>query len=225
VSFRVTSLDDVPREEGADGADWLRLRKQLDVRAFGVNVYGAKAGNRVIEEHDELGTAAGRHQELYVVLRGRARFELDGDVHDAPAGTTVFVRDPAVRRGAHAEEDGTLVLVVGGTPGAAYEVSIWEEAADAYPHWEAGDYAAAVEILRGVVAQHPETALILYNLACAEALNGEHDAALEHLARATALEERWRKAARDDADFDALRDDPRFELAVTGQAEIPGQSS
>jgi hypothetical protein len=74
VSFRVTTLDDVPREEGADGADWLRLRKQLDVRAFGVNVYGAKAGNRVIEEHDELGTAAGRHQELYVVLWGRARF-------------------------------------------------------------------------------------------------------------------------------------------------------
>jgi tetratricopeptide (TPR) repeat protein len=222
VSFRVTTLDDVPREEGADGADWLRLRKQLDVRAFGVNVYGAKAGNRVIEEHDELGTAAGRHQELYVVLRGRARFELDGDIHEAPTGTTVFVRDPAVRRGAHAEEDGTLVLVVGGNPGHAYDVSVWEQAADAYPHWRNGDFAKAVEILRDVAERYPDKGLILYNLACAEALNGERDAALEHLARATALEERWRNAAREDADFDAVKDDPRFELAVAGQTDAPG---
>jgi tetratricopeptide (TPR) repeat protein len=222
MSFRVTTLDEVPRQQGAEGSDWLRLRKQLDVRAFGVNVYGADADKRVIEEHDELGTAAGRHQELYVVLRGRARFELDGEVHDAPTGTLVFVRDPAVRRGAHAEEDGTLVLVAGGNPGHAYEVSIWEQAADAYPYWEAGDYGKAVEILRGVVEKYPETGLILYNLACAEALNGEHDAALEHLARATALEERWRKAASEDPDFDAVRDDPRFELAVAGQAKPTG---
>jgi tetratricopeptide (TPR) repeat protein len=222
VSFRVANVDDVPREEGADGSDWLRLRKELGVRAFGVNVYGANAGNRVIEEHDELGTAAGRHQELYVVLRGRARFELDGDVHDAPTGTAVFVRDPAVRRGAHSEEDDTLVLVVGGNPGHAYDVSIWEQAADAYPHWRAGNYAKAVEILRDVADRYPETGLILYNLACAEALNGEHDAALEHLARATALEERWRKAASEDRDFDGVRDDPRFELAVAGQADAAG---
>jgi tetratricopeptide (TPR) repeat protein len=222
MSFRVTTLDEVPRQEGAEGSDWLRLRKQLDVRAFGVNVYGADTGKRVIEEHDELGTAAGRHQELYVVVRGRARFELDGDVHDAPTGTLVFVRDPAVRRGAHAEEDGTLVLVAGGNPGHAYEVSIWEQAADAYPHWEAGDYGKAVEILRGVVEKYPETGLILYNLACAEALNGERDAALEHLARATALEERWRKAASEDRDFDAVRDDRRFQLAVAGQAKPAG---
>jgi tetratricopeptide (TPR) repeat protein len=222
VSFRVTSLDEVPREEGAEGSDWLRLRRELDVKAFGVNVYGADAGKRVIEEHDELGAAAGRHQELYLVLRGHARFELDGDVHDAPTGTAVFVRDPAVRRGAHAEEDGTLVLVAGGDPGKAYEVSIWEQAADAYPHWRAGDYGKAVEILREVAEKYPGTGLILYNLACAEALNGEPDAALEHLAGATALEERWRKAAREDPDFDSVRDDPRFELAVAGQADSAG---
>jgi tetratricopeptide (TPR) repeat protein len=222
LSFRVTSLDTVPVEEGADGADWLRLRKYLDITAFGANVYGASAGGRVIEDHDELGTAAGRHQELYVVLRGRARFELDGEVHEATAGTAVFVRDPAVRRGAYAEEDGTLVLVAGGTPGQAYEVSVWEQAADAYPLWRQRDYAGAVAILRDVAERHPDRGLILYNLACAEALNGEHDAALKHLARATALEERWRTAARDDPDFDSIRDDPRFESAVAGKPDAVG---
>jgi tetratricopeptide (TPR) repeat protein len=220
--FTVLSIDDVPRQEGAEGSDWLRVRKALDVKAFGINVYGANAGRRVIEEHDELGAAAGRHEELYVVLKGRARFELDGEVQDAPVGTSVFVRDPAVRRGAIAEEDRTLVLVAGGNPGYPYEVSVWEQAADAYPYWRRRDYGKAVEILREVVESHPETGLILYNLACAETLNGEHDAALEHLARAAALEERWRSAALDDPDFDAVRDDPRFELAVAGKADAAG---
>ncbi len=192
------------------------------MKAFGVNIYGADAGKRVIEEHDELGTVAGRHQELYVVLRGRARFELDGDEHDAPTGTSVFVRDPAVRRGAHAEEDGTLVLVAGGNPGHAYEVSVWEQAADAYPYWEQGDYPRAIEILREVAEAYPDRGLLLYNLASVETLNGEHDAGLEHLARATELEERWRAAAKDDPDFDAVRDDPRFQLAVAGQANAAG---
>lgn len=221
-AFQVTNVDEIPRQKGAEGSDWYRLRKALDVKAFGVNIYGADAGKRVIEEHDELGSAAGRHQELYVVLRGRARFELDGDAHDAPAGTQVFVRDPAVRRGAHAEEDGTLVLVAGGNPGHPYEVAAWEQAADAYPHWERGDYARAVEILREVVDRYPDKALILFNLACAEVLNGEHDAGLEHLTRATALEDRWRANARDDPDFDAVRDDPRFELAVAGKPGAAG---
>jgi mannose-6-phosphate isomerase-like protein (cupin superfamily) len=222
VSFKVLSLDEVTPQIGAENSDWLRLRKALDVKAFGVNAYGADTHKRVIEEHDELGSAAGRHEELYVVLRGRARFDLDGDEIEAPVGTAVFVRDPAVRRGAHAEEDGTLVLVVGGAPGKPYEVSIWEEAADAYPLWEQGDYAGAVQILRSVVEKHPQTGLILYNLACAETLNGEHDAALEHLTRAADLEDRWRKAARDDPDFDSIRSDPRFELAVAGQTGPAG---
>jgi tetratricopeptide (TPR) repeat protein len=40
---------------------------------------------------------------------------------DAPAGTLVFVRDPAVRRAAIAEEDATSVLVVGAVSGRAFE--------------------------------------------------------------------------------------------------------
>ena len=36
-----------------------------------------------------------------------------------PAGSLVFLRDPAVKRYARAEEPGTTVLAVGGKPGAA----------------------------------------------------------------------------------------------------------
>jgi tetratricopeptide (TPR) repeat protein len=208
--FSVTHLDELEPDRGADGARWFRLRRHLDVGAFGINAYGADAGHRVIEEHDERGTAAGKHEELYVVLRGVVRFSLNGAETVLPAGSCVFVEDRTVRRTAFAEEDGTIVLVVGGVPGQGYRVSAWEEAADAYPYWEAGDHAKAVEILRSVIDEHPDAGIVLYNLACAEVLAGESEPALEHLERAIALEERFRELAKTDEDFDAIRDRSEF---------------
>ena len=212
--FQVTHLDEATPERGADGARWFRLRRDLDVGAFGVNAYGADAGHRVIEEHDELGTAAGKHEELYVVLRGTARFELDGDEHTVPAGNVVFISDRKVRRGAMAEEDGTVVLVVGGTPGKAYEVSAWEEAGDAYPLWEDGKHEEAREILSAVAEKHPNAGIVLYNLACVEAILGETEPALKHLRRSIELEERFREFARTDEDFESMRDRPEFRELV-----------
>jgi tetratricopeptide (TPR) repeat protein len=212
--FQVAHLDELTPQQGDEGSKWFRLRRDLDVGAFGINAYGADAGKRVIEEHDELGTAAGKHQELYLVLRGSATFDLDREKTTVPAGSCVFIRDPTIRRGAMAEEDGTIVLVVGGTPGEAYAVSAWEAAGDAYPHWESGDHAKAVEILRSVVDEHPEAGIVLYNLACVETLVGEPDAALEHLRRAIELEERFRERARTDEDFEKIRDRQDFRELV-----------
>ena len=44
----------------------------------------------MVEEHTEerLG-----HEEVYVVVAGRATFVLDGEEIDAPAGSLVFLRD------------------------------------------------------------------------------------------------------------------------------------
>jgi mannose-6-phosphate isomerase-like protein (cupin superfamily) len=212
--FQVARFDELTPQSGAENSRWFRLRRDLDVGAFGINAYSADAGKRVIEEHDELGTAAGKHEELYVVLRGSARFELDDDEHTVPAGSCVFIPETKVRRGAIAEEDGTVVLVVGGTPGEAYAVSAWEAAGDAYPLWESGDHTKAVEILRSVVDEHPDAGVVLYNLACAETLAGEPDEALEHLRRSIELEERFREYARTDDDFATIRDRPEFRELV-----------
>ena len=216
--FQVVHLDEMAPQEGDEGARWFRLRRDLDIRALGINAYGADAGHRVIEEHDERGTAAGKHEELYVVLRGTARFELDGEERLARSGEFVFIDDTAVRRGAIAEEHGTIVLVAGGTPGQAYEVSAWEAAADAYPHWREGDHAKAVEILRSVAEEHPNAGIVLYNLACAEVLAGEPDEAFGHLARAIDLEERFRESARTDEDFTSVRERPEFQQLVEAAA-------
>jgi quercetin dioxygenase-like cupin family protein len=216
--FQVAHLDDLVPQRGVEGSKWFRLRRDLDIKSLGVNAYGADAGQRVIEEHDELGTAAGKHEELYVVLRGTARFELNGEEKVVGASESVYIRDPAVRRGAFAEEDGTIVLVAGGTPGEAYAVSAWEAAGDAYPHWEKGDHGKAVEILRGVIDEHPDAGIVFYNLACAEVLSGEPDAAIGHLRRAIELEERFREFARTDADFEAIRERAEFRELVESEA-------
>jgi quercetin dioxygenase-like cupin family protein len=108
---------------------WIPVRHRLGVTAFGTNAYrAARAGAVVVEPHDELPEDPEREpaqEELYVVVLGRATFTLDGERVDAPAGTVVFLPDPAVHREAVAEEDGTVVLAAGGAPGT-FTPSAWE---------------------------------------------------------------------------------------------------
>lgn len=207
--FEVAHLEELDRLEGEFVTHPVRTR--FGISAFGVNAYsGREAGARVIEEHDELGEGAGHHEELYVVLSGRARFILDGEERDAPAGTFVFVRDPAVRREAFAEEAGTTVLVAGGVAGQSFEPSPWEVWLEAFPSYQRKEYGRALEIMRTRLAEHPDNSNVLYNTACIEALAGEREAALEHLRRAAELEPRVSEWARDDSDLDAIRDGPAF---------------
>ena len=58
--------------------------------------------------------------------------------------------------------------------------------------------------------EYPEAGVLYYNLACAEAQLGESDAALEHLTRSVALEDRFAAYARDDEDLASIRADTRF---------------
>ena len=116
---RVISIDEVESLPVLGGElQWHPLRHTLGIRAFGMNAYtAAKAGDLVVEEHDEGSLG---HEEVYVVLAGRATFTLDGEEFDAPAGTVVHLADPKVTRVARAVEDGTRVLAVGGPPDAAF---------------------------------------------------------------------------------------------------------
>ena len=66
------------------------------------------------------GLGASGQEELYLVLSGKATFNVDGEPIYATAGTMVFVRDPAAKRSAVAKEEGTTILAIGGTPGRAY---------------------------------------------------------------------------------------------------------
>jgi tetratricopeptide (TPR) repeat protein len=186
------------------------VRLHFGINSFGINAYSARAGERVIEEHDELGHGAGRHEELYFVATGHATFELGGEEVDAPAGTAVFVRDPAVRRGAVAKEADTTVLVVGGVPGRVFEPSPWEAWLAAKPLLDAGQPDRGAAVFLQALERHPGNSNVLYNLACFESLAGRPDDALAHLTEAIELDPRMREWARADEDFAAIRDDPRF---------------
>jgi tetratricopeptide (TPR) repeat protein len=208
---RIQEIEPIPVVGGE--LQWRPVRRTLGIGAFGINAYTANAGDLVVEEHDETGAGAGHHEELYVVVTGHATFTVDGQEIDAPVGTCVFLDDPKERRGARAREDGTTVLAVGAERGTAFKVSPWEFAFAGVPAWEAERYDEAAALLREGLELHPGNASLLYNLACVEALTGDDDAALEHLAEA-AKNPRFRAFAETDSDFDSLRNDPRFSAAL-----------
>lgn len=211
AGVRVVRLDAVEglAEEGRPR--WHMIRSVLGIESFGINAWCAtEAGQELIGEHDEIGQGAGGHEELYLVLSGRATFTIDGDTVPAPEGTIVFVKDPATRRGAAADEAGTTVLVVGARPGEPFSISPWERSAEALRYWATGDWERAIEVLTAQLAEDPGNANILYNLACAESRHGLTGDALQHLGEAVRLEPRFADNARDDPDFDAIRGDERW---------------
>jgi tetratricopeptide (TPR) repeat protein len=85
---------------------------------------------------------------------------------------------------------------------------------DFFEPYNAKDYAAALEIGRGILHRYPGNALALYNIACMEALLGAKDDALKHLGEALAGSDRLRENARTDDDFASLRGDPQFEELI-----------
>jgi tetratricopeptide (TPR) repeat protein len=191
-----------------DASGWAPIRKHLGVQSFGINAWTVgEVGERIIPEHDE--TPSG-HEELYVVTAGHAVFTVDGEEVDAPAGTVVYVGDPDAKRGASAREAGTTVLAVGGRPGDAYRPRAWETNAEVPALFDSGQHQKAKELLTKSLGKYEDNAGVLYNLACANALLGETDEALEHLKAALEGHADYAEAARDDPDFESIRNDPRF---------------
>jgi hypothetical protein len=208
--YAVAHLDEI--DETTDGRQpWRPVRHHFGITAFGVNAWtGRDAGDRLINEHDESDDG---NEELYLVVQGRAVFELDGDRVDAPVGTVVFAR-PGVKRTAFAEEPETTIIALGGIPGQAYEPDGWELWAPLRPLYEAGEYAEVAD--RGLVLAeaNPQYAGLFYNVACCESLAGRTTDALDHLRRSIDMSERFRAYAQEDSDFDPIRDEPAFKELV-----------
>jgi hypothetical protein len=214
AGYAVAHLDEI--EEFADaGSHYRPIRHHLGITAFGVTAWTAHAaGDLVINEHDEGDPTA--DQELFLVLRGHAVFELDGDRVDAPAGTLVFA-PPRTKRMATAQEDGTTVIALEGTPGQAYEPRGWELWAPLAPLYAAGEYAEVADRLVDLVASAPQYPMLFFNLACAESLCGRTSGALAHLRHAVEMSEEFRHSAKGDSDLDPIRDEPAFKQLLGDQ--------
>jgi len=210
ASVRVARIDEVEPVAVAGGL-YHPLRRALGVRAFGINAYSARrAGDQLIETHDETGVGSGGQEEAYVIVAGRAMFTVGDEEIDAPVGTVVFVPDVTVKRSAVATEHGTTALVVGGPADRQLPVSPFEFWFVAEAPYEQGDYKRAIEIASEGLEQWPDHGQLNYWVACYHALDGDADAAFEHLAKACAADVRAQEWAREDRDFDSIRDDPRW---------------
>jgi mannose-6-phosphate isomerase-like protein (cupin superfamily) len=99
------------------GRGWHSLRQYFGISAFGVNAKEAEAGKELVVRHSELDY--GGNEELYLVVRGRARFECAGEPVELGEGELLYVA-PEVEREAVALETPTILFMVGGTPGKPY---------------------------------------------------------------------------------------------------------
>jgi hypothetical protein len=211
--YAIARMQDI--EEMDDGrCPYRPVRHHLGITTFGATTWTARAaGDRLLNEHDESEPGSG--DELYLVLSGVARFELDGSSVTAETGTFVRV-EPGVNRTAFAEEAGTTILAVGGAPaGKVYEADGWEVIAPLIPLFEARQGNEAIARLTALLDTEPRYAAVYYCLACAESLTGRSAEALGHLRTSVEMRPVFAEYARSDDDFAALRELPEF-AEITG---------
>ena len=91
------------------------------LRHHGVRRERQRGGGRLVVPHEEL--SYGGQEELYFIVRGRARFTCDGEEVELREGGLLYV-PPAVVREAVACETPTVVFMVGGKPNS-YEPFDW----------------------------------------------------------------------------------------------------
>jgi tetratricopeptide (TPR) repeat protein len=195
-------VSDLESLKGPGTLRWSPVRRRFGITAFGTNAYTAsEAGQDVVEEHTERTLG---HEELYVVLAGRARFTLGEDELEAAAGMLVFIRDPAVKRHAVALEADTTVLAVGGKPGQ-HEPSNWETFFAAYAYADEGELERGLAELETGLEARPDEPVLLYHLACLKTRAGRLDEARAHLDRAVELDPKLAEWAAEDEDLEPLR--------------------
>jgi mannose-6-phosphate isomerase-like protein (cupin superfamily) len=208
--YAVCDLAKVAPEQHPGGPGFVPLRVLLGIEAFGVTAWTAGPGEQLVSEHREDGDDG--QEELYLVLAGAADFTVDGEALRLGPGGCLAVA-PGTARGAVAGADGTTLVVVGGTRGQAYQADGWEHGVGAFGHYREGDYSAAADAYQTALDKHPDSGIMLYNLACCEALLERREAALDHLVRSLAIRPGLRAYCQSDSDLDSIRDDSRFPAA------------
>ncbi|HEU0192550.1 MAG TPA: tetratricopeptide repeat protein [Gaiellales bacterium] len=208
--YAVCDLAEVAPEQHPGGPGFVPLRVLLGIEAFGVTAWTAGAGEALVSEHHENGDDG--QEELYLVLAGAADFTVDGETVTLGPGGCVAVA-PGVARSALASADGTTLVIVGAPRGQAYQADGWEHGIGAFGHYRNGDYAAAAAAYESALEKHPRSGVLLYNLACCEALLGRREQALDHLGRSLEVRGNLRSLAQTDSDLDSIRDDSRFPAA------------
>jgi mannose-6-phosphate isomerase-like protein (cupin superfamily) len=120
-SYAVKKIDDM---ETAFGGGMRLARAALGVTSFGMQIeeFPPNFDQYPEHSHDEDG-----QEEVYLVLRGSAEIEIDGERIAMDPDTIVRV-GPGVSRRIFSGPEGVRILALGGVPGAAYEAPEFSKA-------------------------------------------------------------------------------------------------
>jgi uncharacterized cupin superfamily protein len=125
--YTVSTFDEM---EPIYGGFMLRARAAIGVTSFGMQILNFPPNfSEGYPNHDH---AESGQEEVYVVLKGSADFDIEGDsVHLEP--------QMALRVGATTKrtittgDDGAQILALGGTPGESFTVQEWTEVGGPLP--------------------------------------------------------------------------------------------
>jgi quercetin dioxygenase-like cupin family protein len=106
VSFAFGSLDEL-----GDGPGFRKIRRALDVDAFGVNAIVFPPHYEGPEHYHDT------QDELYFVHRGRIRVDVDGESRELAEGGLFHASSTTPRRISNAGDEDAIVFVVGGKGG------------------------------------------------------------------------------------------------------------
>ena len=210
TSYGVVSLGD-QLAEAEDDRGYVRLRRDLDVGAFGVSAaFQKKAGERWSASTTRRAPAPTGTRSSTSSSRAARRSPSTARRSTRRRARRSSSATRTSKRGAVATADDTIVLAVGGRRGEAYRLSPMMAATGFFDAYSAKDYAGALEATKRGLEAYPGNALLLYNVACMSALLGDRETAVTALAESVAKWEPYKELARGDDDFVSLRDDPKF---------------
>ena len=110
-----------------------RARASLGVTSWGMQLFNFPPGFDGYPNHNHAdGAVDPGHEELYVPLAGSATLHLDGEEHRIEPGVWARVGVTQLRRLVPGAE-GVRLVVIGGTPGKAFEAPAWTELGAAPP--------------------------------------------------------------------------------------------
>jgi quercetin dioxygenase-like cupin family protein len=106
VSYAFGSLDEL-----GDGPGFRKIRRALDIEAFGVNAIVFPPHYEGPEHYHDT------QDELYFVHRGRIRVDVDGESRELGEGGLFHASSTTARRISNAGDEDAVVFVVGGKGG------------------------------------------------------------------------------------------------------------
>jgi quercetin dioxygenase-like cupin family protein len=119
--YTIKHRDEFESMAGSGECTWKLARKALGTSAFGFNLVEIAPGGQ-LPEHDEEGSG---QVELYVILEGEAVLRVDGEDHEAPAGTFASIEPETARTILNRSGAGVTALLVGVKPNPEYEPLSW----------------------------------------------------------------------------------------------------